>query len=90
MLFFMFSVYYLLICRCRLFDIARLNELTVITWIDSSPNEESNEVFGETTMHFDSTPILGYISDVKVLTAENRIYLVFGIGYNANLGAHFF
>ena len=54
----------------------------MLTWAELDPSRDSRE----TTLHIEPTPILGYVVDVKAIQSQNRIYLVLGIGYNADLG----
>lgn len=66
---------------CRRHGIDRLDEVTMLTWAELDPSRDSRE----TTLHIEPTPILGYVVDVKAIQSQNRIYLVLGIGYNADL-----
>lgn len=75
-------IIYFCALRCRRHGLDRLDEVTLLTWAELDPSKDSKEI----TLHIEPTPILGYITDVKAIESQNRIYLVLGIGYNADLG----
>lgn len=67
--------------RCRLDGADRLNEVTLISWVEMGSNNELKEF----SVNIDSKPILGYVSDVKTIVVNGHVYVVLGIYYNPYL-----
>lgn len=64
--------------------VKHLDEVTLLSWVEVPDSGVVPD--REVTVRISQDSIYGYVSDVKGLSHQDRLYLFVALGYNADLG----